>query len=223
MHRGAALARGPRTLVSVAPGCGVLVGPATPVVLHAPRQVELRILYVPASGAREARAVTVTPLLQALVERIVARGALDAREPRDARLIAVVLDELDALAAAPFTLALPAERRALRAAELMLAHDGAPLTLNELAACAGTSARTLERVFARETGCGVARWQRRARLLAAQRALADGGSVTEGAFDAGYASPSAFIAAFRAAFGATPGRSRAQRASVSSRSGITDP
>jgi len=40
-------------------------------------------------------------------------------------------------------------------------------------------------------------------------ALANGASVTETALEAGYQSPSAFIAAFKRAFGQTPARYRA--------------
>ncbi|MBV8581765.1 MAG: helix-turn-helix domain-containing protein [Candidatus Eremiobacteraeota bacterium] len=73
---------------------------------------------------------------------------------------------------------------------------------------AQTSPRTLERLFLAQTGCSVGRWRRRMLLLLAQRAVAAGSTVTDAAYEAGYASPSAFIAAFRAAFGVTPGRSQ---------------
>ena len=49
-------------------------------------------------------------------------------------------------------------------------------------------------------------WQRQLRLLAALERLADAEPVTTIALDLGYASPSAFIAAFSAALGVTPGR-----------------
>lgn len=44
------------------------------------------------------------------------------------------------------------------------------------------------------------------RLLTAARPLAAGGSLNDCAFNAGYASPSAFITAFRRMFDTTPGR-----------------
>ncbi|HTW84707.1 MAG TPA: AraC family transcriptional regulator [Candidatus Sulfotelmatobacter sp.] len=209
---GAALARAPHLLATVAPDRALLVAPETPVALHASRRVELRILYLPPATPRTARAVAVTPLLHALIERLVARGTFDRRDAGDARLIGVVLDEVAALAEVPHALALPSDPRARRAAEHALANPDAPLPAALLAQRAGVSPRTLERVFAAQLGCGVAAWQRRLRLVVAERTLCAGGSVTDAAFDAGYASPSAFIAAFRGAFGTTPGR-RARRVS----------
>jgi AraC-like DNA-binding protein len=104
---------------------------------------------------------------------------------------------------------MPTDIRALRAAEACLAALEAPSpSVAHLAIAASTSARTLERLFAAQTGCSLGRWQRRFRLLAAERALASGASVTDAAYDTGYASPSAFIAAYRRAFGTTPGRAR---------------
>ena len=49
-------------------------------------------------------------------------------------------------------------------------------------------------------------WQQKARLLYSVRALAEARTVTEAAFDAGYASVSAYIAAFKRTFGCTPGK-----------------
>jgi len=43
------------------------------------------------------------------------------------------------------------------------------------------------------------------RLISALERLEQGAAVTEVALDCGYNSPSAFIAAFRRQFGATPG------------------
>jgi AraC-like DNA-binding protein len=45
-----------------------------------------------------------------------------------------------------------------------------------------------------------------ARLLDSIRRLAEGQPVTDKALDCGYSSVSAFIAAFKATFGYTPGR-----------------
>ena len=50
------------------------------------------------------------------------------------------------------------------------------------------------------------RWRRRLRLVEALRLLAAGEPVTRVALDVGYATPSAFIEAFRRELGRTPGR-----------------
>jgi AraC-like DNA-binding protein len=48
-------------------------------------------------------------------------------------------------------------------------------------------------------------WRRKARLLASVRVLVETRSVTDAALESGYESVSAFIAAFKQAFGCTPG------------------
>src|SRR4029453_15934940 len=79
-----------------------------------------------------------------------------------------------------------------------------PADLNELAAAAGASVRTLQRVFLIETGLGFAQWRQRLRLLQAVTKLSTGASVTQAGNEAGYTSTSAFIAAFRKQLGQTP-------------------
>jgi AraC-like DNA-binding protein len=70
----------------------------------------------------------------------------------------------------------------------------------------GLAVRTLERRFAAETGMPFGQWRRHARFLRALRMLAEGHAVKSVARDAGYKSPSAFVAAFGGTFGVTPGR-----------------
>jgi AraC-like DNA-binding protein len=68
----------------------------------------------------------------------------------------------------------------------------------------GASARTLARLFAAETGMGFERWRTTARLAAALPLLAAGTPVGTTARRVGYATPSAFVAAFRREIGTTP-------------------
>jgi AraC-like DNA-binding protein len=207
---GACLARAAGLVATISTDHGMLVADGVPVQLHASERIDVRMLYLDVSRMRTditpSRAVAITPLLRELTERNVERGALDARNIADSHLIDVIFDEAHALAGVPFALAFPSDPRALRAAEHCLAAGDATIDRRRLAEIAGTSARTLERLFVRQTGCSVGRWQRRMRLLAAARSLAAGGSLNDSAFNAGYASPSAFISAFRRTFGITPGR-----------------
>jgi AraC-like DNA-binding protein len=68
----------------------------------------------------------------------------------------------------------------------------------------GASARTLARLFTAETGMGFERWRTPARLAAALPLLAAGTPVSATAHHVGYATPSAFVAAFRREVGSTP-------------------
>ena len=62
------------------------------------------------------------------------------------------------------------------------------------------------REAARRSGMSFGEWRRRCRLLEAMRLLARGSSVTDVALESGYASTSAFVGAFKALFGVTPGQ-----------------
>jgi AraC-like DNA-binding protein len=64
----------------------------------------------------------------------------------------------------------------------------------------------MERRFLSETGMPVGRWLRHAGMINALKQLATGTSVKVAAAHAGYRTPSAFIEAFRATFGTTPGQ-----------------
>jgi AraC-like DNA-binding protein len=124
----------------------------------------------------------------------------------DARIMQVILDEIRALPSAPLHLPRARDARLLRVTEALRADPADPRSLAAWGRAAGASPRTLARLFLAETGLGFRAWRQRARLLHALVALAAGEPVTRVAFEAGYDSPSAFIAAFKRAFGTTPAR-----------------
>jgi AraC-like DNA-binding protein len=99
----------------------------------------------------------------------------------------------------------------LRDVAAILADDpAADLTLAELGRAAGASERTLSRLFRRDTGMTFPQWRAQLRLQHATLLLAAGSSVTAAASASGYSNTSAFIAAFRDAFGVTPAAYRQQ-------------
>jgi AraC-like DNA-binding protein/quercetin dioxygenase-like cupin family protein len=173
--------------------------------------VAMRSLYFPVStpappfDIAACRVISVGPLLRELILRVAELGALDSRQPADARVMAVLMDELAAARIEPLLLPLPADERALTAARLILANPADGKTTDGVARRSGLSARTLERVFRAETGMSFGLWRQKARLLESVRLLAQGGSVTDAALDSGYSSVSAYIAAFKQTFGCTPG------------------
>jgi len=84
-------------------------------------------------------------------------------------------------------------------------------TIGALAAHVGASPFHLCRVFRRETGVPIHRYQLRLKLLAAlDQALDAGVDLTQAALDAGFASPSHFASAFAAHFGMPPSRALAR-------------
>jgi AraC-like DNA-binding protein len=96
----------------------------------------------------------------------------------------------------------PKDERARRILERVRDDPAQPLDL----AGTGLSLRTLQRIVARETGLTLGRHVRQLQLLAGLERVANGMKVTSAAFECGYESPSAFIAAFKATFGRTPAR-----------------
>ncbi len=148
--------------------------------------------------------VTVSPLLRELVLRAVDLGMLDERSRSHIAMANLIVDEATAGDRPPLQLPAPISPAAKRAADLLSA--GGTVRTANLALRVGLSTRTLERRFIKETGMTVAAWGRQARLLNSLRLLAGGNSVKSAAEVGGYSSASAFVAAFRAAFGQTPSR-----------------
>jgi AraC-like DNA-binding protein/quercetin dioxygenase-like cupin family protein len=178
--------------------------------------VAMRTLYLAPAGEHAAlaacRAIEVAPLLRELILHIVRLGMLDADNAAHGRLEALLVDLLAAAETAPLELPLPRDARAAGFAERLLAEPASARPLSELARGSGASLRTLQRRFLAETGLSLDAWRGRARMQQAVVALSAGRPVTEAALDAGYQSASAFVAAFRRAFGVTPGRYRARAA-----------
>jgi AraC-like DNA-binding protein len=171
-------------------------------------EVAFRTLYVSASrGAsieRSIGAFEVSPLLGELILHILALQMLDLTIASHDRLAGVLADLINAAPPIDLMLPLPSDPRACRLADHfeLRPQDGAGLP--HLAAQAGASVRTLQRCFISETGLTVDSWRQKARLIASTVSLANGSNVTNAAFDCGYDSPSAFIAAFKRQFGMTP-------------------
>jgi len=149
--------------------------------------------------------VGVPPLLRELILRAVTFGEAAAPDGREARVLALIPDELRALEPEPLHLPLPRDRRLTAVTEQLAAVPGDDRPLAAWAKVAGASERTLARLFLSETGLTFGTWRQRLRLLAAIARLAEGQAVTAVAYDLGYDSPSAFIAMFRRSLGATPG------------------
>jgi AraC-like DNA-binding protein len=150
--------------------------------------------------------VEVTPLLRELLVYCASLGKLDVRIPHEARLAGLVLDLLTTSPTMPLSLPMPRDARALRVADSVRADPASAVGTDDLSRSAGASPRTIERLFALETGMTFGRWRQQARLLSALALLAEGAPVTQVALDVGYASPSAFIAMFKSALGTTPSR-----------------
>ena len=150
-------------------------------------------------------AVTISPLLRELILRVVAIGMVDRRDTIESALAILLLDEMRQSPVPPFDLPEP-QSEATRRAAAWLFSEGAEAAIPAIARAVGLSVRALERRFVAETGMSLGRWRRHGALLASLERLGSGASVKQAAAAAGYATPSAFVAAFRAVFGVTPAR-----------------
>ena len=79
-------------------------------------------------------------------------------------------------------------------------------TLDQLAAEAFTSPRTLGRLFENETGMSFTRWRERLRMIGAVEKLVNGEPIIRVAGDMGYQSASSFTTAFTRIIGSPPAR-----------------
>jgi AraC-like DNA-binding protein len=143
-----------------------------------------------------------TPLLREAVTALT-DGALG--EATRGRLKQVVLDLLCTVEAPQRFLPALADPRLREVVALLEEDPGDRRTLAQLGAAVGSSERTLSRLFREEAGTTFAQWRGQFRLHHALVLLAEGHQITRIAGACGYASPSAFIGAFRASFGVTPG------------------
>ena len=108
----------------------------------------------------------------------------------------------------PARLPFPVQAGLVRVTSAILAAPGERRGLEYWAKLAAMSERSLSRHFRQETGMSLHAWQQSARLHKAREILAEGASVQDCAWDLGYESVSAFIAAFKRMFGQTPSRFR---------------
>jgi AraC-like DNA-binding protein len=155
---------------------------------------------------RPPRRVRISPLLREILRRTLELGTLDPDRSDQAHLLAVLLDELATVRRPALTVRTPRDPRAARAAQAILAAPGAATTLTSMARTTATSARTLGRLFREETGLGFGAWRQQARLAQSIKLIGDGLPVARAAAAVGYLSASAFVTAFKRAFGVTPGR-----------------
>lgn len=172
------------------------------------QRAAMRTLYLPAEWPLlddEVTVVEMTPLVRALVLRLVERAPVDL--DASGRAWATVLrEEVRSLEVAPVSLPAVAGEPAATVARLLQEDPGRSETLEQLSSAAGASRRTVERSFRAQTGVSIAAWRRRLRLLVALEQLATGRPIGRVAVDAGYASQSSFGAMFRREFGSSPGQ-----------------
>ncbi len=167
----------------------------------------VHLVGVPARRKRpwghEPAPVLVDPLFRELLIACSETGP--AVSPEQRRMLAVLIDRIRP-APEPATMVPVLRDARLREVQAVLEADmtSSP-TLGELGRRIGVGERTLSRLFHDTVGMGFTVWRTQLRLHRAGLLLAQDRTVTQAAAACGFSSPSAFIVAFQAAFGRTPG------------------
>jgi len=218
-HPRAQLLYGVRGVMRVTTPVGAWVAPprravwlpgGTPHEVRMASAVAMRTLYVDPGAAGDLPSncvvVEVSELLRALILEAVSIPLDYPPQGRDALVMALILTELRLIEAMPLHLPTPTDPRLIRLCAALAERPDDDSTLEIWGERVGASARTLNRLFLKETGGSFAIWRAQARLVAALELLAEGEPVARVAAKLGYASASAFTAMFRRALGATPAR-----------------
>ena len=172
--------------------------------------VSMRTLYFqPGAATLESNSCTVLQVSSLLRELLIRASLFSADYPQEgpeARLIAVILDLLSITEVEALDVPAPSDPRLVKIAAALAENPADRSTLEEWGRKVGASSRTLARLFLKQTGMTFGDWRRQLRMTEAVVELSTGASITAVAFDVGYESPSAFIAAFRRSLGTTPGQ-----------------
>jgi AraC-like DNA-binding protein len=176
--------------------------------IRMPVEVSMRTLYIRPGLVRRAdiacAVLSVSPLLRELILETVRIGQLRLKNREHCALRDLTALHIASATPIPTRIRMPKDARALRAATRILNSLAESPSLQVVCREVGVSPRTLQRLFRNEVGIGAESWRQQVRLTRAVELLVGGSSVKQAAFSVGYLQPSAFVATFRRAFGATP-------------------
>ncbi|MYM24619.1 helix-turn-helix domain-containing protein [Duganella sp. FT135W] len=171
-------------------------------------KVTMRTIYVEANAAKaygdNCRVIEVSPLLRELILALLDEPIEYPLPGRGEHLAMLILSELAAAETVPIAIPWPRDRRLVAVCTAIMADPGSSRNIEQWADEVGASARTLIRLFPKETGLHYRQWVQQVHLAEAFGRLAQGHSVGAIAAALGYASPSAFSAMFRRILGKTP-------------------
>ena len=208
-YRGTVWVRLRDAMWRLAPGQGVWIPAHTPHTAGHERGSVGCYTYIPDSGLlAPLKDVTRVLVPRAVQEMLLYLGTTDMDTGLRVRVQAVLIEMLQQ--PAPDTangwgdVPLPADERVRALVQAVLGNPGDARTARELFADHGLHERTVLRVFTREVGMSFGQWRTGVRLTQAARLIVDGTPVGAAAHRCGYATTSAFSAAFKERFGMTP-------------------
>lgn len=180
-------------------------------------EVELRTIYIAPEVAplplAACAVLEVSDLMRALFEAL---SEVDRKTPepslRQQQMTALLLTEIRHAPPLSLGLPMPRDRRLQALCDALVEDPASPLSLDAWAAQVGASARTLARLFQDELQMTFGDWRQRMRLARALDLIGRGLPLGGVAERLGYASPAAFTAMFKRAFGMPPSQFMNSRA-----------
>lgn len=203
----------------VPPSRALWIPPGVEHAVTAVEDAEIRTLYVHRSarfpdagdaGATpfgqwtDCRVLEVSPLLRELVVHLDTAPGPGVATERESCLVALILDELRRAAPVRLGVDLPRDKRLRQLCEAVLEAPTRWSTLEQWAAEAGASPRTVARLFRSELGTSFQQWRQQVLLAHALGLAARKLPMASIAAELGYASASAFSAMVRRTLGAPP-------------------
>jgi AraC-like DNA-binding protein/mannose-6-phosphate isomerase-like protein (cupin superfamily) len=184
-----------------------------PEVVHEARPArmpfELRTIYVRVADVSAPlplipTLVYVTPLLRELIVRAVDLPIEEGVSGAAVQIVELIFNELHFLPAGEFDMPRVSDPRLVRIEEQLRRAPGDARGVEEWAALANMSSRTLGRKLKTETGISFAAWRQQIRLTEAVARLVRGESITSIASSLGYENIGSFSRMFKQAMGASP-------------------
>jgi len=170
--------------------------------------VKMRTVYIWPDASpdlpTECKAVSISSLLRELILAAMNIPGDYLPDSRHGRVMQLLIDEVALLPTLPLHLPHPTDPRLLEICGTLAAQPDDASTLKQWGERLEIDAKTIQRLFARETGMTFGQWRQQARLLKALELLAGGERVLDVALQLGYESPSAFATMFKRQFGTTP-------------------
>jgi len=149
------------------------------------------------------KAIEIRPLLRELILALEAIDPGAAAGRRDALLVELIGEEIEAAEGGASPIPMPAEPRLKRLCEQVVADPSLSAGFEELARAAGGSTKTLARLFDRELGMSFRRWRELVQVEGALAHFAEGRPAKVVAAELGY-TPSALTVMLRRRTGLTP-------------------
>lgn len=179
-------------------------------------QVELRTVYIANEVAPlpldACSVIEVSDLMRALFEAL---SEVDRERPDSAlrrrQMTELLLTEIRLAPPLSLGLPMPRDRRLQALCQALVDDPASSWSLADWAGRVGASERTLARLFQDELQMSFGAWRQQVRLARALDLIGRGRLLGQVASELGYASPAAFSAMFKRAFGVPPGRFMQER------------